>query len=306
MAPACLAFAACLFALVQPSPSLAAWDQPTQFMQLIARHAPSLKHGAQLDLGSVAPHSGLALVAAQVQHPTALRALVQDGLRLLILVEPDTAPELLSAFGLRVIEAPTAPRLGGHPALIEIPATPRGLLAGLTPVVTNHPAGLAPLDDLEPAARFADGTAFAFSLRLGEGEVIVLADASVLIDLMLPVGGNRGLADRLARWLADEQRPVHVVTERLDGRRAPAKRAPAEHPINTFLTNLRRRAPDQLGITAIAAALTLLALAFALFGFPGRGRRRPSPAPQRDDTIAGRAAQPGGPADPHSPPGDSI
>jgi hypothetical protein len=262
-----------------------------------------------LDLGDLDTKKSLALLDPDGGERIAdLRRFVQDGGRLLLAAEGPGADPLLVELGIRRADAPAEgqPRLGGHPALVVLRGPDTGLLAGVRDVVANHPGAFAGPDGLEAAMTFADGTPFLYHLRLGAGEVVVVADASVFINLMQDAGDNARLVATLgARLAGDGDRPVVVAAGAvpLAGRYRGIAPPPAEGlrgRMNAALEALRVATPDGLAVrffVALALAGTVL-YAFTVFPGGARSRRRPlgpSGRAPRADALAGR---PGGPAAP--------
>ncbi len=263
-----------------------------------------------VSLLDLAPVGGLALVGAEaVEDPAGLRRWVERGGRLLVAVEGTEADGLLRLFDAHATPAPAGGRrLGGHPALRVLAGPGRGrLFRGVRHLVTNRPHGLQAADHLRAQIRYDDGTAFAYHLKLGAGEALLLGDASLLINQMLDAGDNARLAANVGAWLArDGKSPVYVVgpSGRITGR-APLSGSGPETgtvaAINRALAQLANHAaPDTPAVFILLALLLLACITYLVTVFPG-GRTETSPgAPPLDAAgqVARAAGQPGGPADP--------
>jgi hypothetical protein len=263
-----------------------------------------------LDLAALSPDRGLALFDPDaVEHPADLRRFVEDGGRLLLAVEGPGADPLLTELGLRLVEAPAAQaRLGDHPGLLVLRGPDEGLLTGVRHVVTNHPAALQGPSELRPLLAFDDGTPFLYHLRMGAGELVVLADASPFINLMQDAGDDARLAADLGSWLgAGGQRPVVLAAAAapLTGRYHGNGPSPADGTrdrLNQALEQLRVPMPDGLAVRFFVALLLAGTVIYALTVFPGgRPTDRNAGPPRPRSRAEGLAGRPGGPAAPDRP-----
>ncbi|MCB9549401.1 MAG: hypothetical protein H6706_26670 [Myxococcales bacterium] len=288
-----------------------AWDDLSRWLDGQRQAGGQVIAGDRVDLGAVPPGSGLALLSpGPVADPAGLRRFVQEGGRVLLAIEDADADALLRTFETQAAAAPATggERLEGRAALVIL-RPPQGLVfEGVSALVTNHPAGFAPIGVLEPAVRFHDGTPFAWHLRLGEGELLLLGDASLFINLMLDAGDNGRFAANTLAWLSrGGAQPVTVVGGGvpLDGTYgAPAPEESGLDGLNRSLAELGGTgAPDALLIQVLLALLLAATTAYTLLVFPGRQARRPGPGrPAADSGPAERAAgRPGGPAAPETP-----
>lgn len=291
-----------------------AWDDLSRWLAGHREAGGVVRVGASVDLGQVPAGSGLALLApGEVTEPAGVRRFVQEGGRVLIAVDDEGASALLREFETGVQEAPVGGEvLGGHEALVVLRPPDARVFAGVGALVTNRPVALTPIRDLEPAIRFADGSAFAWHLKLGEGELLVVGDASLFINLMLDAGGNRTFAANVASWLSRGGTvPLTVV-----GGGVPltgtygAPPPSAVEGINGMLAHLAGEgAPDVLLVHVLLALLLAAVTAYTLLVFPGRPAGRPGPSrPSAESGAVERAAgAPGGPAAPESGwPGERV
>ncbi|MBU1430674.1 hypothetical protein KKF91_08980 [Myxococcota bacterium] len=269
--------AALLLTLVLTSPP--AWDDLSGLRAAAIEASAGLNEGG--DLGGLSGAAAMMIIgAAPLPDPGPILRAVEAGGRLLLLTEAPSP--LLRALGLRVEAAPEAasPR---HPALFiarPTSAAHGGPLSGSAPLLANHAVALQATIDgaaTEAAARLRldNDRPFGYHLRLGEGEVWVLGDSSLFIDLMLRHPPNRAAMLALLDWLT---RP-RVERARAAPRRAlwlwtasaPPLAAPPEIPsrraqLNAALRRLNARlhlieAPPLVGLTlGLALAVTALLL----------------------------------------------
>lgn len=261
------------------------------------------------DFANVPGGSGLVLIAAtSVEDPDAVRRFAQEGGRVVIAVESSASDALLRVFETGVHDVlPDGERLGGHPALQVLRPPNARVFTGVGSLVANRPVALRTVTTLEPAVRFDDGAPFAYHLRVGEGELLVLGDASLFINLMLEAGDNQAFAANVLAWLSRAGTvPVTVVTGA-----SPLTGTYGEPPLDEGLNGLNQaiaglagtEAPSGLAVHLLLVVLLCIALAYALAVFPGRVARRPTLT--RPAAPAGRferaAGAPGGPAAPELP-----
>ena len=287
------------------SPEGHAWNDVSRFADAIRAQGVQVQAGSTT-ITALDGHGVALLTAVPIDDLDSLRHFVQEGGRLLLTVESDAADPLLRIFDARSTPAPQGgPQLDAHPALqiIAPPQSTRFRIA--SPLVSNHATGLIAPSRLAPLMRFADGTSFAYHLRLGAGEVLIIGDASLFINLMRDVGGNAEFTRAVARWLTREgHNDVHILgpddqlTGHLDGPNAEDTRA----SINTALAQLAGQAPDALVVHFFLAILLLATLAYLLLIFPGPPSLPPPPIGHGlTHHVERNAGAPGGPADPNQP-----
>lgn len=286
----------------------AEWDGLSRWVAAMRAGAITVEAPAAVDLGAVAPGSGLALLDPAAGEVDGLRLFVQEGGRVLLAVEDPVAEPLLAAFGLSLAAAPAAAGDTGHPALRAFAVPGGGLFTGVGTLLANHPAALAGPAHLDPAVSWPDGTAFGYHLKLGEGELVAVGDASLFINLMLDGGGNARFASNLGAWLGRDGAAVYVVGPegRVEGRYgAGGEGAPMTEGLNAALGELGRLLdPDDLVLHLLLATLLAATLVYVVAVFPGGGPVAPgaSAAP-----MAGRAERSAGGRDgPAAPEGSEA
>lgn len=289
-------------------PRSADWDGLSRWVGALEATGIRVEAPAAVDLATLPADAGLALLdATAVASPDGLRAFVRGGGRVLLAVEGPEADDLLARFDLRTETPPAAvPLIGGHPALLHLRAEGSGVLQSVRHVVTNHPTALNAARLLPPAINYPGGAPFAFHLRLGAGEIVVLGDASVFINLMLDAGDNARLAANLGDWLGRSgQTPIFLATRATPVTGAPPGADPeagggALDGLNQVLADLAGGpAPRDLAIHLVMALLLVATLVYALAVFPGGDARPPTTLPLDAAGAVERAAgRPGGPAAP--------
>lgn len=254
-----------------------------------------------LDLSQLNPRMGVIIVAPETRlDPEPLLRFVREGGRLMVADEGDASAPLWAALGLRAQAPPrgAAEALPGHRDFALVTPSPVGVFVDVPRLVTNHPGAFAP-GPLEPAARFSDGTPFAYQVALGNGECLVLADSSVLINLMQVVPDNARFAANALAWAAEDgRRPVHLlagvdpVAGAYTGVAPPDEALPKTAQFNRALTHLAAARPDASAVRFFVALLLAAACIYALAVFPGLGGRHPPRAPRIPHPTAHRPAPP--------------
>ncbi len=279
----------------------AQWDGFSRWVQMMRSAGVTVEAPPGIDLGQVPPGAGLALLDPPSGDFDGLRLFVQEGGRVLLAVESPASAALLEAFDLQLETPPPPGSLdSGHPALRALSTPGAGVFADVGALLTNRPAAVAAPLHLDPAVRFDDGKGFAYHLELGEGELLVVADASLFINLMLDGADNARFAANVGAWLGrNRQAPVWFAgpTTPIEGRYGISD-DPALTGLNQALAELGRILdPDDLVLHLLLAMAIAGTLVFAVSVFPGGGRLTDDPAPGtgRAERLAGR---PGGPAAP--------
>ena len=193
------------------------WNGLSGFIQLASEIKVPLLLRQHLILQDIEPGSGILLLAPQGELPRRnLANFMREGGRVGLLDDQGTGEYLLQAFHIRrqaLTVAAETPMLRGNPELaIALPSSDHPLTYGVAALVTNHPQVLVH-PHLEPVLTVdPDGQALALSGAVGEGRLVAVADASILINNMLAYNGNRHFAQNLLRYLSGEQQgPVYLV-----------------------------------------------------------------------------------------------
>lgn len=304
--PVLLALPSQAHAQVAESPE---WDGLSRWLAAMRAGEITVHTPERLDLSTVPAGSGLALLDPVAGELDGLRLFVQEGGRVLLAIEDPAAEPLLAAFGLSLAPAPPDPVDTGHPALHRFAVPGGGLFSGVATLIANHPVALAGPAHLDAAVSWPDGTAFGFHLKLGEGELVALADASLFINLMLDGGGNARFASNVGAWLGRDGAAVFVLGPegQVEGRYGASDEGEgALDGLNAALGELGRVLdPDDLVLHLLLAMLLATTLVYGVAVFPGGG---PPITGAPAAPIVGRAEQAAGqrdgPAGPEAPADD--
>jgi len=295
------------------SPLRTDWSDLSRFVELAEAASSALSTAPTFDWGALPAKAGVALFdPSSTTAASGLSLFVQEGGRLLLAVESDASASLLADYGISFATAPKrAQRFQGHPALLVVSPNVRTspLLKGVDTLISNRPRACAHRDGIEPVAVFSDHTPFAYHLKFGAGELLVLADASLFINSMLSAGDNAIFARQVARWLGREgASPIwiggrDVVSEGRYGEATP--RTFTERANNALSRIGQNSTPDRALVILLLTLILAAALVFVMGVFPGGRRESSIPWRSHHEAVAaieGRAGQPGGPADPRPGP----
>lgn len=139
---------------------------------------------------------------------------VVDGGRILIADDFGASPAFLDRLDVSRInvdmgELPHDRFVHGNRALPVFEPTGRHpLLEGVDTVVANHPAVL--LNVGGPVIEYAEGGGLVYDMNLGKGKVVLLADASLVINHMLGVGDNATLVQNSLDYLCSDAQPCRA------------------------------------------------------------------------------------------------
>jgi hypothetical protein len=199
------------------APTSTRWNGLSGLVQVAAQAGITLTLRDTLDYSALDPKRPLAII-----YPTSpldgdsFEQLLTEGGRVLLADDFGTSGALLPRFQIERVEArpqglASQPTVGGNPALPTLRAQGRHpLLDGNVRVlVANHPAFLrSPL----PAVIYYQDRihGLVFDLTVGDGKLLVVADASLFINLMLEAGDNLTFTRNALRYLCDGLQPCDV------------------------------------------------------------------------------------------------
>lgn len=246
-----------------------AWNGYASFVR-VARASGPVEVAARLDLDDVRSTDAIVLIGPKEPPPIAeLARFVDAGGRLAILDDFGATTELLSRFGIAREAAPTegVPHVRGQEGLLVArPLYRHPLTQEVETVVTNRPAVIRHAQ-LEPLIGFdREHAGILLTGVVGRGRLVVLADPSVFIDLMIPLRGNRQLAQNLISVVRADGGVVHIVppSAPIVGEFDPAASSPWPERTQSLLARIATL--DLPGDALRIAAATVLAL-LALFGW---------------------------------------
>ncbi|MFB6371820.1 MAG: DUF4350 domain-containing protein, partial [Bradymonadaceae bacterium] len=197
----------------------AQWNGMSGFLELSRTLGHEVSPADEIDYGNLDPSRRLVIVYPnQSLNVDDLAEFVIDGGRVLLADDFGVSNGLLKRLDIeRQIDRPGGlPHdefVEGNTALpILRPTGVHPLLEQVSTVVANHPAVLQHAGG--PVVPYSQTGGLVFDMNLGEGKVIVFADASLLINHMLQVADNRALARNSLRYLCretDSCRPTLLV-----------------------------------------------------------------------------------------------
>ncbi len=271
------------------------WNGLSSLAMLITHRGGHIEQRESIDLATLPDDTAVWIVAPRsVAGWEELRDWVWDGGQLVVADDFGSAAALAELFSLQRQSAPAATTsLLGNPRLPVLPPVGRHeLTEGVGALVANHPSAFR--GEGSPVVAFADGSGLVYDMLLGRGRAVFVSDASLLINLMLPLRDN---ARFVANVLAAQERPnvVLVSGDAALTRVAPnvgsqfdpsALRDTVEGALQQISASRPR--PEVLHLAAILLAVGASALAFTVL--PERAPRswRPLPrAPRTSEFEAG-------------------
>ena len=184
-----------------------------------------------LDLATLTRRTGVLIVGPRRPLPDALRRFMREGGRLVVADDLGSAAAFLERLGLTRTTPNATMGYGGSAALPIAYARQRHLLTwGLDWLVTNHPTAFLSRERL-PLLSYGGLGGLLFAAREGEGELIALADPSLLTNQMLPFGDNEHFARALLRYIVrgTKARPLLYLHGDFDVRgELPARLRPTD------------------------------------------------------------------------------
>lgn len=189
------------------APSSEAWNGLEAFVSLALASGHVIEIPQEVDVDALGTEDALVIIHPTGPLPVAeLTRFLRAGGRLAIVDDYGTGDRLLGAFQITrepVVPDATALSLRDDPELrIATPTGAHPLTLDVRALGTNHPSALRHAH-LEPVFSFSDGQALMLAGAVGAGRLIAISDASVFINDMLRLDGNRRLASNLVSYLAD-------------------------------------------------------------------------------------------------------
>jgi len=279
----------------------------------------------KLDFGELKPADGVLILHPEVELDfREISAFLAAGGRLAVLDDFGSADRFLAHYHVFRVQAPLRPAasLRDNPALaFAVPAVQpvagqeqnlHPIVANVEQIVTNHPSALTnpnltPILTI-PALGEPDATLALTGVIAGRGRLFALADASVLVNLMLRYPGNRALAQGLVEYLVEDDSwgtrggSLYLLSNRLDqgghfghgeGLRGELSQA-ATSAADALAAIHQSGLPSPVAL-ALAAIVAIAALGWS--GLHALRRYRPSAPRHAAETplvaqggVAGRAA----------------
>jgi hypothetical protein len=266
-------------------PHSQAWNGMTNLVALAEGMGFDVMPVASLDWSDLTRDDILFLVyPLQRVEPNRLAGFVQAGGNVVIADDYGESKDALAALGLLVdVGAPRATRYYKDHlfAPIATPETDHPLTAGVTEVVTNHPAAFKSVSGATTVIGFEDGALVVVGER-GTGKFVAISDPSIFINQMQkdPFAGNVQLAANILRYLRRGEQ-ARVVIVRGDTPMYGSPRPFIDDPrggavgksvaqLNTWLANAHEWLLTPAAMKGLAAALAAVLLLLAVFALPVR------------------------------------
>jgi hypothetical protein len=275
-----------------------AWNGLSE-LRAIASSQGSLFTPDRIDVSQLDASDALLIVHPVTPLPVAeLAKFLRRGGRLAVADDFGTGRDLFAAFGMGM-HAPSRdsnPRsLRNNPALlIATPLAGHALADGVAALVTNHPQviyhpELTPIFSLS-----ASRGAIVLSGAVGKGRLIAISDASVFINNMLELPGNRTFATNLLHFLrGGNHTRLYLAasdTSWLSGFRQLTTGNPLAR-VSAALAQLAKPKLPALAVIAIAVVLATVLLAGAATALPRRSAYARRAYLQTPDCGAGMAGR---------------
>jgi hypothetical protein len=278
-----------------------AWNGLSELADLARAGAAHVASPARIDMAALTPHDALLIVHPRKPLPVAeIAGLLRGGGRVAIVDELGSGEQLLHAFAIErtsLQEAPGSQRLrDNRNLLIATAQSDHPLARGVAALVTNHTRILHHSDLLPVFALRGQRDAVVLAGAVGAGRLVAVSDASVLINNMLQLQGNRRFAQNLVKYLSSEQSgTLYLADSRTEIVGAFGDLGP-DHPLRGLSAALARIAElplPPLAVAAVSVGLALLLLVSAATVLPRRasyGRRFFLQAPECAAGFAGRVS----------------
>lgn len=140
---------------------------------------------------------------------------ILHGGMMLVAIEGGSNYPFLDRLGIRYLDItdgdlPHARFVHNNPNLpVFSPTGAHPLIAEVQSLVANHPSVL--LNVGGPVVAYSEGGGLVYDMNFGDGKVVALADASMLINQMLQVADNAIFARNTLQYLCDQTDPCRVI-----------------------------------------------------------------------------------------------
>lgn len=192
------------------------WRGLSRLIEIITAQDIELRYTEQLDFSTLSSRDALVIIyPEQPLDKESIARFVVDGGRVFLADDFGASDDLLERLSLSRLRV-SAGHLPHDTYVADRPALPifrpRGrhpLLEGVEEVVANHPSVLFNVGG--PVIAYSEGGGLVYDMSLGKGRAVVMADASILINQMLPVADNERLVTNTLAYLCAEQSPCRVT-----------------------------------------------------------------------------------------------
>ena len=267
------------------------WNGLRDFVRLAQSRDIVLRPVSTLDYGTLGPNDRLVVIyPLRTMDADPFARFVVDGGRVLLADDFGASEAVLERLDIARVPAGSIEHASQHlgrPGLpIFRPGGKHPLLEGVEEVVANHPAGLRtrggailPYDD--------DTAGLVYDMRLGRGKVIVVGDASIVINHMLQVGDNRIFMENALKYLCEDVegpcRPWLLVGDAPLSGEYVSQSSPERDPVasaqeslsllNQWLEELAAQRPPQNALYFGSILLMIGVVVFSLTVFSWRRGR---------------------------------
>jgi hypothetical protein len=267
-------------------------------LQAIARSEGEVLAPARIDVSQLEATDALLILHPVTPLPTnELAKFLRKGGRLAVADDFGTGKELFAAFGMGM-HAPSRSNpsnLRNNPALlIATPLLGHTLADGVDALVTNHPQVIYH-PELTPIFSLSGGHgAIVLSGGVGKGRLVAVSDASVFINNMLELPGNRAFARNLVRFLRGPARARLYLaasdTQWLSTLRHMTTGNPLAR-VSAALAQLAKPRLPALAVLALSAVLATVLLAGAATALPRHSAYARRAYLQNPEVSAGMAGR---------------
>ncbi|MCA9521707.1 MAG: DUF4350 domain-containing protein [Myxococcales bacterium] len=202
-------------------PQSNAWNGLSQLESLASRVDVEIRHTRRLDFSTLKPSDALLLIYPKRELPApALESFIRDGGRVIVADDFGRSEPFLRRFGLLRVRPPIRSSRS-YQGIDDVPMLEiKGkhfLFSYIHTLIANHPAAYRdPKRRFTPLLAFLDPRELLLAERqLGRGRLIVLADPSMLINLMLEFDDNFQFAANLLLYPCNS-RPCRIIVVQPD------------------------------------------------------------------------------------------
>jgi len=193
---------------------VAPWDGLEELRVVAAQDGIELVVAESQSLSALQATDALLLVGPRMQMPVPeVAAFLREGGRVALLDDIGSGARMLATYQVQRERPPTgAPTLrGNRDLLLAFPAIEHPLTEGVPVLLTNRAVALAH-PDLKPVFTFgAGGPALVLSGAVGPGRLVIVGDASVLINQLMALPSHRRFAHNLLAYMARPGGRVFLV-----------------------------------------------------------------------------------------------
>ena len=238
-----------------------AWNGLSELLEAAAEDGP-VQTPKTIDVTQLSGSEGILVVHPVSSLPAAeLAKFMRRGGRVAVADDFGAGSRFFGTFGMTMSQpGPSLPQLfRKNPALpIASPIIAHALADGVGGMVTNHPQVLQHPSLTPVFGLTGEHGAVVLSGAVGSGRLVAISDASVLINNMLELSGNRAFARNLARYLRGADAHGRLLIADSATEWEPSGRS-LRHPLDELKSTLARLSHPQLPRLAVIVFSTALA-----------------------------------------------